>query len=552
MRTKIADRRRLPGLEEKRAELLPAGSMLLVTALDLFDVETLTVSDWALREGHRARRGAHPRSRRLVGRPARAAPGRGREPRAPVQLRRAPHRARHPPRAAPVRRDAVAARARRPTTARCSSSRRCCTTSASTCPARVITGTPRTSSRTRSCAGSTRRRSTFLADARSPPPARRPEAVRSPVRRTLTPTIATALRKLAALLRVADGLDRGRRGVVDDVRADIGADLVILRLRVHGDAELALWGARRRRDLFEQVFGREIEFAVVGHTERLKNAAGMKSARSRETPCCPNVPSWVGTGADIESDSTRTGSRDADAHPGSRGPPGPRTRAGRVQHGRAGQGGGRRPRHGLRALPLEAGGARRARGDRGALGHARSRRSTADADPLRALRDTLAEVCRHWAEHEETMRELRTLAAMTGGEADRRRDRSGRRCASSSKRSPRGGHLRGHWTIDEAIDALAVLTSFATYERLRNGERSPGTGRRRCSPSSRSRSSRPGSRRRSAATGCTLHRPTTVWWMMRAVVSTRSAREMPDRFEVPVERGHALDQRDERGRRGGR
>src|SRR5207342_2763637 len=39
---------------------------------------------------------------------------------------------------------------------------------------------------------------------------------------------------------------------------------------------------------------------------------------------------------------------------------------------------------------------------------------TADADPLRALRDTLAEVCRHWAEHEDTMRELQTLAAMTG------------------------------------------------------------------------------------------------------------------------------------------
>ena len=51
MRTNLADRRRLPGLEEKRAELLPAGSMLLITALDLFDVETLTVSDWALREG---------------------------------------------------------------------------------------------------------------------------------------------------------------------------------------------------------------------------------------------------------------------------------------------------------------------------------------------------------------------------------------------------------------------------------------------------------------------------------------------------------------------
>jgi hypothetical protein len=32
---------------------------------------------------------------------------------------------------------------------------------------------------------------------------------------------------------------------------------------VHGDAERALWGARRRRDLFEQVFGREVEFALA-------------------------------------------------------------------------------------------------------------------------------------------------------------------------------------------------------------------------------------------------------------------------------------------------
>jgi hypothetical protein len=36
-----------------------------------------------------------------------------------------------------------------------------------------------------------------------------------------------------------------------------------------------------------------------------------------------------------------------------------------------------------------------------------------------------------------------------------------------------GGHLRGHWTSEDAVDALAVLTSFATFERLRTNERSP-------------------------------------------------------------------------------
>jgi len=71
------------------------------------------------------------------------------------------------------------------------------------------------------------------------------------------------LRKLAALLRLADGLDRGRRGVVDGVDVNVGADLVVLRLRARDNAELELWGVRRRRDRFEKVFERELEATVT-------------------------------------------------------------------------------------------------------------------------------------------------------------------------------------------------------------------------------------------------------------------------------------------------
>ena len=74
----------------------------------------------------------------------------------------------------------------------------------------------------------------------------------------------TRLRKLAALLRVADGLDRGRRGGVEDLEAFVGKDLVVIRLSTHDDAELELWGARRRRELFEKVFARELELVVGG------------------------------------------------------------------------------------------------------------------------------------------------------------------------------------------------------------------------------------------------------------------------------------------------
>ena len=96
----------------------------------------------------------------------------------------------------------------------------------------------------------------------------------------------------------------------------------------------------------------------------------------------------------------------------------------------------------------------------------------ADVDPLRALRDTLAEVCTHWSEHTDTMRELRTLTAITG------KDNSGDGIDPASLRKlvdalASAGQLRSHWTADDAVDALSVLTSYPTYDRLRSGGRTP-------------------------------------------------------------------------------
>ena len=51
VRMSAAERRRLPGIEEKRADLIPAGVTLLATIFDVFEIETMVTSDWALREG---------------------------------------------------------------------------------------------------------------------------------------------------------------------------------------------------------------------------------------------------------------------------------------------------------------------------------------------------------------------------------------------------------------------------------------------------------------------------------------------------------------------
>ena len=56
--------------------------------------------------------------------------------------------------------------------------------------------------------------------------------------------------------------------MIEGVDVEIGADLVVLRLHTHDDAELELWGVRRRRDLFEKVYERELEATVPLRTSQ--------------------------------------------------------------------------------------------------------------------------------------------------------------------------------------------------------------------------------------------------------------------------------------------
>ena len=72
----------------------------------------------------------------------------------------------------------------------------------------------------------------------------------------------------------------------------------------------------------------------------------------------------------------------------------------------------------------------------------------------------LGAVCRHWDEHEEAVRELRTLVAVTGADAptdgvDIEYLRVPRRPVSSS-----AGHLRPRWSAADAVDVLVLLTSY--------------------------------------------------------------------------------------------
>lgn len=72
----------------------------------------------------------------------------------------------------------------------------------------------------------------------------------------------TTVRKLAALLRVANALDASHQQPIDRVRAEAVSGAVRLRLATRAPADLELWDVRREAALFREVFRKRIDVAV--------------------------------------------------------------------------------------------------------------------------------------------------------------------------------------------------------------------------------------------------------------------------------------------------
>jgi len=78
----------------------------------------------------------------------------------------------------------------------------------------------------------------------------------------LTPRLQRVVKILASLLRIADGLDRTHFSLVQAVHIKLGKQITI-EVQLAGDAEMELWAAKSRADLFEQVFRRRVQFSGV-------------------------------------------------------------------------------------------------------------------------------------------------------------------------------------------------------------------------------------------------------------------------------------------------
>jgi exopolyphosphatase / guanosine-5'-triphosphate,3'-diphosphate pyrophosphatase len=252
-----AERARLPGLEPRRADLVPAGSMFLATAMELFGFDELVLSEWALREG--------------------------------IVLDAI---SRHDPvdwsdDAHDIRRASVLGLARRCNWDEAHArhvSQLAVTLFDQTLPIHALGNDDRellehaallhdigvhvsSESHHKHTAyliqhGHLRGYAPdeVLALAALARYHRRsePKLSHEPYR-SLAGDVQERIRVLAGLLRVADGLDTSHGQVVDGV--DVESDDAALRVRVHarGDCDVELWGARRKRGLLEKTSGRKVE-----------------------------------------------------------------------------------------------------------------------------------------------------------------------------------------------------------------------------------------------------------------------------------------------------
>jgi exopolyphosphatase / guanosine-5'-triphosphate,3'-diphosphate pyrophosphatase len=75
----------------------------------------------------------------------------------------------------------------------------------------------------------------------------------------LSPRDRNRVTKLTALLQVADALDRSHGGPVQSIEVYTSPGLVEVVVHAADDIDLELWGLRRKRELFERVFASRLE-----------------------------------------------------------------------------------------------------------------------------------------------------------------------------------------------------------------------------------------------------------------------------------------------------
>jgi len=88
------------------------------------------------------------------------------------------------------------------------------------------------------------------------------------------------VRQMAAILRLAGGLDRSHSGIVRDVQIRKGSECLELFVTAAENPEVDLWGARRRSKMFQKVFQTRLAIEWDGQQEAGQKGPGARGQGS--------------------------------------------------------------------------------------------------------------------------------------------------------------------------------------------------------------------------------------------------------------------------------
>lgn len=71
------------------------------------------------------------------------------------------------------------------------------------------------------------------------------------------------IRKLAGILRIADGLDRCHNATCKSIEAEVVDGTMKLRVKQRRKSPTDIWGAQQKQGLFEEVFGLRVQIEAV-------------------------------------------------------------------------------------------------------------------------------------------------------------------------------------------------------------------------------------------------------------------------------------------------
>lgn len=73
------------------------------------------------------------------------------------------------------------------------------------------------------------------------------------------------VKKLSAILRIADGLDRSHSAIVEDISCELQNEVILFKVKAKKgvDPHIDIWSAQQKKDLFEEVFSKKCAFIMV-------------------------------------------------------------------------------------------------------------------------------------------------------------------------------------------------------------------------------------------------------------------------------------------------